>query len=96
MSVHLPDGTFSVSSRTLTFFRDPATGQMLREFRNPYTDRVIPVQPNRLGGKDGAIYSAEGWRFVGMMPADQPPAPWQIEWHRVRRHACGSRRAASR
>ncbi len=73
---------FSVSSRTLTFFRDPMTGEMLREFSNPYTDRVTPVQPNRLGGKDGAIYTSGGWRYVGLMPADKPPTPWQIEWHR--------------
>jgi len=78
----LDDGSFSVSARTLTFFRDPDTGQMLREFRNPFTDRVVKVDANRLGGKDGAMYSAQGWRYVEMMPADQPARPFQIEWHR--------------
>jgi len=78
----LPDGSFSASSRTLTFFRDRDTGEMLREYENPFTGKRVAVQANRLGGPDGAIYSADGWRYVGMMPADQPPKPWQVEWHR--------------
>ncbi len=78
----LADDSFSISARTLTFFRDRDTGEMLREYRNPFTDQVVPVDANRLGGKDGAVYSAQGWRYVDMMPADQPPKPFQIEWYR--------------
>lgn len=78
----LADGSFSVSSRTLTFFRDKQSGEMIREYKNPYTDELISVSPNRLGGKDGASYAAAGLRFTGEGRPERPAAPWVAEWHR--------------
>ncbi len=75
----LPDGSFSVSGRTLTFLRDKQSGEMLREYKNPYTDERVTVLPNRLGSKDGALFSEAGFR---LLHAGSDPAPWMIEWHR--------------
>lgn len=79
----LDDGSFSISGRTLTFFRDKQSGEMIREFRNPYTGAVNAVTANRLGGKDGSIYSAAGWRFTSQSMGEKEPEPWQFEWHRA-------------
>ncbi len=78
----LPDGAFSISARTLTFFRDKDSGEMLREFANPLTGKTVTVQANRLGGKDGSTYSAAGWRFTEPPMAQDTPNPWRFEWHR--------------
>lgn len=78
----LADGSYAVSSRTLSFFRDKQTGEMLREFVNPYTNETISVSPNRMGGKDRANYSAAGLRFDFEGVPDRPPMPWVAEWQR--------------
>ncbi|TXS91968.1 DUF1838 domain-containing protein [Parahaliea maris] len=76
------DGSFSVSSRTLTFFRDKDTGEMIREYQNPFTGKVNKVHANQLGGQDSNIFSEDGWRFVSPKRPDTKPEPWLIEWHR--------------
>ncbi|NND37797.1 MAG: DUF1838 family protein [Gammaproteobacteria bacterium] len=78
----LPDGAFSISGRTLTFFRDKDSGDMLREFANPFTGKTVSVQANRLGGRDGSIYAEAGWRFTKPPMAQETPNPWRFEWHR--------------
>ncbi|HET6566089.1 MAG TPA: DUF1838 family protein [Xanthomonadales bacterium] len=78
----LDDGSFSVSSRTLTFFRDKLTGEMIREYVNPFTGKTNQVSANRLGGKDTNNFTAAGWTSTyGSDPARQRE-PWQIDWHR--------------
>ncbi len=79
----LADGSFAISGRTLTFFRDRDSGKMLREFENPLTGRTTGVGANRLGGQDGSSYSAAGWRFASESAADGAPHAWQVEWHRA-------------
>jgi hypothetical protein len=36
-------GNWTVSSRELTYFLDPTTGALLNEWRNPWTQEVLPV-----------------------------------------------------
>ncbi|MDH3639732.1 MAG: DUF1838 domain-containing protein [Gammaproteobacteria bacterium] len=79
----LPDGSFAISGRTLTFFRDKESGEMIREFVNPFTGKTNAVAANRLGGKDGSVYSASGWRFTSEYMGENEPRPWQFEWHRA-------------
>lgn len=78
----LADGSFAISGRTLTFFRDKDSGAMIREFTNPFTGKVNVVEANRLGGKDGSLYSVAGWRFTSEYMGEAEPRPWQVEWHR--------------
>lgn len=78
----MDDGSFSISGRTLTFFRDKQTGEMIREFRNPYTGKVNEVDANRLGGQDSSIYAAGGWRLTSKLMAREGSRPWLVEWHR--------------
>jgi len=56
----LGNGEYSISSRTLTFFKDPATDEMLEAFVNPYTGETLPVAANIMGGPDGARYTEDG------------------------------------
>lgn len=78
----MPDGSFSISGRTLTFFRDKDSGAMIREFANPFTGETVIVEANRLGGQDGSIYAAAGWRFTSDGMAGDGIQPWRFEWHR--------------
>lgn len=80
----LADGSFATSSRTLTFFRDKDSGDMIREYRNPFTGALNKVAANRLGGPDDSIYSAAGWRFAEPALSDTAePEAWQVEWRRA-------------
>lgn len=81
-STPLADGSFLVSSRTLTFFRDRETGEMLREYRNPYTTNMNTVRPNQLGGRDTTLYAARGWGYGEELDAESALTPWEIEWYR--------------
>jgi hypothetical protein len=78
----LPSGDFALSSRTLTFFRDKDTGEMLRDYLNPFTGKTNKVSPNQLGGNRGQIFSGDGWS-INFESGESPAAnPWQLEWHR--------------
>lgn len=76
----LENGEFSISSRTLTFFKDPVSGQMLEEFTNPYTGETHPVRPNILGGRDGARYTREGMVFAEHIDPSSELRRWNWEW----------------
>jgi len=80
--IPLEDGSFLVSSRTLTFFRDRESGEMIREYRNPYTNAINIVRPNQLGGRDNSLYSAKGWGYGSDVVSQPTLTPWQIEWNR--------------
>ena len=78
----LDDGSFLISSRTLTFFRDKDTGEMIRRYENPYTGKIVEADANRLGGRENMRKSADGWEIVfGDMGVET--SPWQLEWHRA-------------
>lgn len=44
-----PDGSFKAAFFELTYYSDPASGTLLREFTNPYTGKVNTVRHVRLG-----------------------------------------------
>lgn len=44
-----PDGSFKAAFFELTYYSDPGSGTLLREFRNPYTGKINTVRHVRLG-----------------------------------------------
>jgi hypothetical protein len=44
-----PDGSFKAAFFELTYYSDPGSGTLLREFRNPYTGEINTVRHVRLG-----------------------------------------------
>ena len=82
----LESGEYSISSRTLTFFKNPGSDEMLDEFSNPYTGETLPVRPNQLGGRDGARYTHEGLVFSEKIDPSGAILPWNWEWTASGRH----------
>ena len=82
----LDDGEISISSRTLTFFKDPGTGAMLDEFANPYTGENLPVNANILGGRDGARYTLDGMVFAERIDPTREMRRWNWQWTHSGRH----------
>ena len=58
----VPEGGYTVTSYELVFYRDLATGAVIREWKNPYTGEVVPIT-NRPIGPTLNRYDGEG-RFV--------------------------------
>ncbi len=70
---HLADGEFELIGNTVTFFRDLVTGEMIDQFKNPYTGETNQVTPAVQGGGPGRgfNYSVRGIRptpFIEQMP----------------------------
>ena len=82
----LENGEYSISSRTLTFFKNPGSDEMLDEFTNPYTGETLPVLPNQLGGRDGARYTHEGLVFSEKIDPSGTTLRWNWEWTASGRH----------
>lgn len=82
---HLPDGSYELTGGTLSFFRDLETGEMLQEFRNPYTGKTNRVEAAAQGGGPGRgfNYSVDGIRASWRLD-DIPPKPLRLEWHAAR------------
>ncbi len=76
----LGNGEYSISSRTLTFFKDPATDEMLERFTNPYTGETLEVSANILGGPDGARYTNEGMIFADHIDPSGELRRWNWDW----------------
>lgn len=75
---HLDGGEFELIGHTVSFLRDAASGEWLREWRNPYTGEVLEVPAATQGGGAGRgfNYSEKGIRptpFIEQMP-ERPPA----------------------
>ena len=70
------DGSYEILGNMLTFFRDVDSGEMIRDYRNPYTGKVNKVSPNirRASLGRGLNISTMGSRptsFIDQMP-DKP------------------------
>ncbi len=76
----MENGEYSISSRTLTFFKDPGTDEMLEEFVNPYTGEALPVAANILGGPDGARYTEDGMIFAAHIDPAGELRRWNWDW----------------
>ena len=61
MKIMRPVGTDKVEtkSRSWLLYQDPATGEFLKEMKNPYTGSVVEVPPFR-GGISGSTMTANG------------------------------------
>jgi hypothetical protein len=85
---HLADG-YLLGGNTVTFFRDFDTNEYLREFRNPWTQRLDVVKPAVQGGNLGFKYSTDGiWpsRLDGTAIGEPARAPLRVQWHGVGEH----------
>ncbi len=82
---HLDDGTYELTGGTVSFFRDLDSGDMLREFRNPYTDEIneVPAAVQGGGRGRGFNYSVNGIRATWRLD-DIPDEPLLLEWHAIR------------
>ena len=74
--IPLDDGSYEILGNMLTFFRDVDSGEMIRDYRNPYTGKVNKVSPNirRASLGRGMNISTMGSRptsFIDQMP-DKP------------------------
>ena len=74
--IPLDDGSYEILGNMLTFFRDVDSGEMIRDYRNPYTGKVNKVSPNirRASLGRGMNISTMGSRptsFIDQMP-DEP------------------------
>ena len=70
------DGSYEILGNMLTFFRDVDSGEMIRDYRKPYTGKVNKVSPNirRASLGRGMNISTMGSRptsFIDQMP-DKP------------------------
>jgi len=78
---HLQAGAYELIGHTVTFFRDPASGEMLHSFENPYTRRTNAVPAAVQGGSAGQGFtiSPQGFgptRFLDRMPEK----PLRLDW----------------
>lgn len=78
-----PHGTggFMMHGMTITFMSDVQTGEWLREFRNPFTGRIVepPVHTARTAPGGGYLYQTTGIRPV--VAADEiPDAELRLWW----------------
>lgn len=66
-------GGFMMHGLTVTFMSDARTGEWLREFRNPFTDKIVepPVHTARTAPGGGYLYQTTGVRPV--IAADEIP-----------------------
>ena len=82
---HGGDGTYWVSSRTLSFLRDVKTDKMLYEFENPFTGEVNAVTPNTFGGDDVEHYTVDG--ITSPVVSSVPKTgPLTFDWKTVGPH----------
>ncbi|MDX2141771.1 MAG: DUF1838 family protein [Rhodospirillaceae bacterium] len=54
-----PDGSFAVTSLEDVFYTDSATGEFLRQWKNPYTGETVPVAHAPVGPTT-IVYRADG------------------------------------
>lgn len=82
---HVADG-FILGGHTVTFFRDFATGEFLREFDNPWTGRKDAVKAAVQGGNLGFKYTRDGIQPVRLdgTPLGAPPVgPFRPQFHQA-------------
>ncbi len=68
------------SGRTLTFYRDLETGEMINTWKNPYTGRDTTPKSNTLAGNDSFYLSTKGLRFKEQL-SSVPDKSLKLNWH---------------
>ena len=75
------DGSYEILGNMLTFFRDVDSGEMIRDYRNPYTGKVNKVSPNirRASLGRGMNISTMGSRMTSFID-QMPDKPLILDW----------------
>ncbi len=79
---HLDDGSYELTGNTVTFFRTLDGQQWLKDYKNPFTDKVNKVGAAVQGGGPGRGFnlSAQGIRFSRIKDSI-PDAPLKKWWN---------------
>lgn len=67
------------SGRTLTYYRDLNTEEVLETWKNPYTGGTVTPKSNRLAGNDSFYLSTNGVRFKAQL-GKVPDKPLKLNW----------------
>ncbi|MBC8120280.1 MAG: DUF1838 domain-containing protein [Gemmatimonadaceae bacterium] len=74
-----PDGSWTLTSRELSYYLDPSSGRPLFTWRNPWTEEVVPVVhvanspvQNTLTGSFVATATGRDWSFPVDVPLTYP------------------------
>ncbi|MCP4924559.1 MAG: DUF1838 domain-containing protein [Gammaproteobacteria bacterium] len=59
----LGNDRYRITTRTLTFFRDLNSWDLLEHWQNPYTGKRNTVEPNQIEFLDGVVFSPDGISF---------------------------------
>ena len=81
--IPLEDGSYEILGNMVTFFRDIETGEMIDEYKNPFTGKINKVEPNLR--KATSIGRGLNISTMGIRPTsfiDQmPDKPLLIDWN---------------
>ncbi|MEC9064723.1 MAG: DUF1838 family protein [Pseudomonadota bacterium] len=81
--IPLDDGSYEILGNMVTFFRDVETGEMIDEYKNPFTGKTNKVEPNLR--KATSIGRGLNISTMGIRPTsfiDQmPDKPLLIDWN---------------
>lgn len=78
----LEDGSYRRMLREIVFYTDPDTGEVLKEWHNPYTDETVKVVPI---ANDPFNFTISQWRnagpdYGGLRAAEQKREPFLLDW----------------
>ena len=81
--IPLDDGSYEILGNMVTFFRDVETGEMIDEYKNPFTGKTNKVEPNLR--KATSIGRGLNVSPMGIMPTPfidkMPDKPLLIDWN---------------
>jgi len=75
-----PDGSYTSSSRTTTFYQSLDTHAVLQQFRNPYTGKSQTVRPNVLGQGVSTSWSTAGVQLLWPGLPATARVPLKVSW----------------
>ncbi len=72
--------------REVGFYTDPDTGDVLEEYRNPYTDelvKVVPIANDPFNQRIGPVRTLGGPSYGGLNKAKRKTIPFLLPWQEV-------------
>ena len=81
-STRLPDGSWRRRLREVVFYRDLETGEILKEWKNPYTGRTVKVVPIANDPFNFTIseFQPEPPSYGGLNTVKPPRKPFLLDW----------------
>ena len=81
-STRLPDGSWRRRLREVVFYRDLETGEILKEWKNPYTGRTVKVVPIANDPFNYTIseFQPEPPSYGGLNAVKPPRKPFLLDW----------------